>query len=62
MAGKPEVYAVIEAETADDLDHMVHSLPIWRLGYSHVVTELEWIPLRPYTYWAADLKKLAQEE
>jgi muconolactone delta-isomerase len=61
VAGKPEVYAVFEAETADDLDHAVHSLPIWQLGYSHLVTELEWIPLRPYAHWAEDLKKLAQE-
>jgi len=62
VAGKPEVYGVIEVETADDLDHAVHSLPIWQLGYSHLVTELEWIPLRPYAHWAEDLKKLAQEE
>jgi muconolactone delta-isomerase len=61
VAGKPEVYAVFEAETADDLDHAVHSLPIWQLGYSHLVTELEWIPLRPYAHWAEDLKKLAQD-
>lgn len=61
VAGKPEVYAAFEAETADDLDHAVHSLPIWQLGYTHLVTELECIPLRPYAHWAEDLKKLAQE-
>jgi hypothetical protein len=38
----------------------IQGLPIFRLGYSHVVTDVEWLPLRPYEHWAQDLKKLAQ--
>ena len=60
-AGTPDVIAILDLPSADDLDHAVASLPIWRLGYSHIVTMLEIIALRPYENWAADLKKLAEE-
>ena len=59
VAGKPEVYAIFEFDTADAIDHGVHDLPIWKLGYSQLVTEIEWIALRPYENWAEDLKRLA---
>jgi len=62
VPGKPEVVSILEANTADDLDHLMHSLPIWKLGYAHIVTEITWTPLRPYENWAEDLKKLAREE
>ena len=35
-------------------------LPIWKLGYSHIATNLELIPLRPYENWAEDLKELSK--
>jgi hypothetical protein len=35
-------------------------LPIWKLGYSHIATNLEIIPLRPYENWAEDLKELSK--
>lgn len=60
VAGRPEVIAVLDVPSADDLDHAMHQLPIWRLGYSHIATDLEIIPLRPYENWAEDLKTLAK--
>jgi muconolactone delta-isomerase len=61
VPGKPEVIGIMEVPTADDMDHAIHNLPIWKLGYSHIVADLEWTPLRPYGHWADDLKQLAQE-
>ena len=60
VAGKPVVLAVLDLPTVDDLDHAINELPIWKLGYSHIVTDLEITPLRPYENWADDLKKLSQ--
>jgi muconolactone delta-isomerase len=60
VAGRPEVIAVLDVPSADDLDHAIHSLPIWKLGYSHFARDPEIIPLRPYVYWAEDLKALAR--
>jgi muconolactone delta-isomerase len=59
-AGKHEVIAVCDFPDGDIMDQAVQSLPIFQLGYSHVVTDVEWLPLRPYEHWAQDLKKLAQ--
>ena len=59
-AGTPDVFAILDLPSADDLDHAVAGLPIWRLGYSHIVTKLEITPLRLYESWAEDLKKLAE--
>jgi muconolactone delta-isomerase len=61
VAGKPEVYAVLDVESGDALDRAILSLPLWKLGVSHFVTELELTALRPYENWAEDLKTLAQE-
>ena len=58
VAGKPEVVAFLDAESADILESAVLNLPIWKLGYSHMV-KLEWEVLRPYENWYEDLKKLA---
>jgi muconolactone delta-isomerase len=60
VAGKYEVVAVMEIESGDDLDAIVHGLPIWRLGYAHIVPEINWIPLRPYANWAKQLEELAK--
>jgi muconolactone delta-isomerase len=60
-AGTPDVYAVLDVESADALDQAILSLPLWKLGVSHFVTELEIVPLRPYENWAEDLKTLATQ-
>jgi hypothetical protein len=61
VPGKPEVVVIVDAATADDMDRMIYSLPLWKLGYAHIVTEFKWTPLRPYENWFEDLQKLAQE-
>lgn len=60
VAGKYEVVAVMEVESGDDLDTIVHSLPIWKLGYAHIVPEINWIPLRSYQNWSTQLKTLQE--
>ena len=60
VAGKPEVVVVMDVESGDMLDGAVNSLPIWQLGYAHIVSDVEVIPLRPYENWAEDLKTLSQ--
>ena len=60
VAGKPEIIAVLEVESGDMLDTAVQSLPLWKLGYSHIVKDIELIALRPYENWAEDLKTLAE--
>jgi muconolactone delta-isomerase len=60
VAGKPVIIAVIDVPTADDLDHAIHELPIWKLGYAHVAADIDIIPLRPYENWAEDLKELSK--
>jgi len=61
VPGKPEVIAVMDVDSADAIEAAILNLPIWKLGYSHLVTNLEWTPLRPYENWYEDLKKLAAE-
>jgi len=58
-AGEPVVIAIMDLPSADDLDRALHELPIWKLGYAHMV-KTEITVLRPYENWADDLKKLAQ--
>jgi len=60
VAGKPEVVAVLDVESADVLEAAVLGLPLWKLGYSHMV-KVEWDVVRPYENWYEDLKKLAAE-
>ncbi len=60
VPGKNEVVAILDVDSAATMDRALHSMPIWRLGYAHLVQEVQWTPLRPYEEWAEDLKKLAQ--
>ncbi|MBF6558910.1 MAG: MIase like protein [Candidatus Binataceae bacterium] len=59
-AGQPIIIAVLDVPSADDLDHAMYELPIWKLGFAHIAKNIEITPLRPYENWAEDLKKLAQ--
>ena len=60
VAGKYEVILVLTVDSADAPDEIIHSLPIWKLGYEYIV-DLEWTILRPYANWADHLNKLASE-
>ena len=58
VAGKYDVLLVLDVESADQIDEIIHSLPIWKLGYEYIV-DLEWTLLRPYANWAKHLEELA---
>ncbi len=60
VAGKYEVVAVMEVQSGDDLDAIVHSLPIWKLGYAHIVPKITFKALRSYENWGAQLNTLAK--
>lgn len=60
VAGKYEVVAVMDVASGDDMDAAVHNLPIWKLGFAHLVPEISWTPLRDYRAWGEQLKELAK--
>ncbi len=57
VAGTPEVIAIIDAKTGDDLDNLLHEMPIWKLGHCEFVHDVTLTPLRSYETWAQDLKR-----
>ena len=59
VAGKYEVILVVAIDSADQIDEIIHSLPIWKLGYDYAI-DLEWTILRPYENWAKHLDQLAE--
>jgi muconolactone delta-isomerase len=61
VPGKYEVFLVMEVDSVDRMDEIMHGLPIWKLGYEYIVSSMEWIPLRPYEHWAKQLDKLSSE-
>ncbi len=60
VPGQDEVMGIIEAETADTIDEVIHALPMWAEGYSTMV-KLEWTPLRSYESWGRQLDALVAE-
>lgn len=58
VAGEYQVIAVVDVPEGDDIDEIVHSLPIWQLGYAHIVPKISWKPLRSYENWSTQLGKL----
>lgn len=60
VAGKYDVILVVGVDTADQIDEIIHSLPIWKLGYDYII-DLDWTILRPYKNWADHLDALAGE-
>ena len=62
VGGKYEVILVLDVDNGDQMDEIIHGLPIWKLGYAHIVPEISWVPLRPYANWAEHLKTLAKGE
>jgi muconolactone delta-isomerase len=59
VAGKNEVMIILDLPTADEMDHLLQSTPIFQLGYIHIVTDVSWTPLRDYGSWMTDLTQLA---
>lgn len=60
VAGEYQVIAVMDVDSGDMIDEIVHSLPIWKLGYAHIVPKITWKPLRAYENWAEQLKTLSK--
>ena len=58
-AGRYQVIGVFEFADGDEMDAALHSLPIWQMGHHELVQNEQWIPLRDYVNWAADLKQLS---
>lgn len=52
--------AVFEVDTGDQIDEIIHSLPIWKLGYAHIVPKISFKTLRSYENWGAQLNTLAK--
>jgi muconolactone delta-isomerase len=58
VPGKYEVLVVMAVDSVDQIDEIMHKLPIWKLGYDYIV-DMEWILLRPYEHWAKQLEELS---
>ena len=58
VPGKYDVLLVLGVDSADQIDEIIHSLPIWKLGYEYIV-DLDWTLLRSYESWAKQLDELA---
>ena len=61
VAGKYDVIVVMTVESEDQIDTIMHSLPIWSLGYDYII-DMEWMVLRNYANWARQLEDLAAPE
>ena len=60
VAGEYQVIAVFEVDNGDQIDEIIHSLPIWKLGYAHIVPKISFKTLRSYENWGAQLNTLAK--
>ena len=60
VAGKYQIMAIMEVDDGDQMDEIIHSLPIWSLGYAHIAKNITWTALRPYENWAKQLEELAR--
>ena len=50
----------MEVANGEEIDDIIHSLPIWTEGFAHIVTNIEWKALSPYSAWAEKLTELAK--
>ena len=62
VAGCHEVVGVFNVPDGDAIDGAIESLPVWAMGHSDWVEEIEFLPIRPYEHWAADLERMAEED
>ncbi len=59
VAGEPKVVAIVDAESHDQMDAVLLSLPLWK-NYAHMVEDVTWTPLRDYGNWHTHLKELSK--
>ena len=57
VAGQYEVLGVMAVESAEQLDEIMHQLPVWRDSNSHLVIDSEWKPVTSYAGWSELMKK-----
>jgi muconolactone delta-isomerase len=62
IAGRPEIVWLVDATDHDDMDRFLEKLPIFSLGFAHLVRDLKVTPLREYAGWYTDLKRLAHSQ
>jgi len=58
VAGQEEAIGIMDVTSCDDLDG-IYQLPLWAKGNSHLVSDIEWVPLREHEAWVADLRGLS---
>ena len=59
--GKYDVIVVMSVDSVDQIDEIMHSLPIWNLRYDYIM-DMEWTMLRPYENWAKHLDALSASD
>lgn len=57
VAGQYEVLGVMAIEQPEQLDEIMHELPVWRDSNSHLVEHAEWIPVTSYEGWSKLMKQ-----
>jgi muconolactone delta-isomerase len=58
VPGEYHVVVIMSVDSVDQIDEIMHSLPIWNLGYDYII-DMDWTLLRPYENWAKQLDDLA---
>jgi muconolactone delta-isomerase len=60
VAGRYELVGFMSVEKTEQIDQIIHELPIWKSGSMHIVEDYQWFLLSDYRAWAAQLKQLAK--
>jgi muconolactone delta-isomerase len=60
IAGEPKLVAIMEFGSHDEIDQMIQGLPMLRQGFSHLLEDLTWTPLREYENWHGQLRELSK--
>lgn len=61
VAGRYELIGILSVESAEQIDEIIHSLPIWKGGFMHIVEDYQWYLLTDYRIWASQLASLAED-
>ena len=60
VAGRYELIGIMSVDEPEQIDDIIHSLPIWKEGYMHIVEDYQWYILSDYRQWAKKLSSLAK--